>query len=96
VELPTPQIPTPHIRKRRRPSGVGRSVVKTITYRIVSASSTVTLAWAMFGSLEMAGAFGLVDLILNSVLYFSHERVWARIGVRFEDADGNVDLEPRG
>lgn len=72
---------TPTITERRRPSGVFRSVVKTITYRIVSATSTMALAWLMFGSLAAAGAFGVVDLIFNTILYYGHERLWARIGI---------------
>lgn len=56
-----------------------RSIVKTITYRIVSMASTGGLAWAIFGAWAIAGAFAVVDAVLNTVLYYGHERLWAHV-----------------
>lgn len=72
---------SPRVTSKSR-SGLVRSMVKTVTYRIVSASSTMALAWAVFGSPEAAGAFGMIDLGLNTALYFGHERLWAWIDLR--------------
>lgn len=80
--IPMPTMPLElEVRKRKR-SGIVRSIVKTITYRVISAASTMGIAWAVFGSFETAGMFGLLDLGANTILYFGHERLWALLDVR--------------
>lgn len=71
----------PHLAPAPRASAT-RSLVKTITYRISATVYTVALAWLLFGSIEIAGAFGLIDLFANSLLYFGHERLWAWLDIR--------------
>lgn len=58
---------------------LSRSIVKTFCYRVVSMASTAGLAWAIFGSWEMAGGFAVFDAVCNTLLYLAHERLWAHI-----------------
>ena len=74
----------PHWRhKAKQP--IWRTVVKTVVYRIVSATSTILIAGLMFGNWTIAGAFGLVDLVANTLIYFSFERVWGHLSWRNSD-----------
>lgn len=74
----------PHIHKGPARTTWVRSLVKTVVYRVISASSTIAIAGLMFGDWTVAGAFGLADLLANTALYFIHERVWAHIDLRAE------------
>ena len=56
-----------------------RSVVKAISYRIVSILADSIVAYALTRS--FAVTLGLVTLIntYSTILYYFHERVWANI-----------------
>lgn len=68
--------------KQRAKQPLWRTALKTIIYRVVSAASTIGIAGLVFGNWAMAGAFGVVDLIANTVIYFTFERFWAHISWR--------------
>lgn len=85
--MKTPHSPVKVRVVRNKRSGVFRSVVKTITYRIVSAVAVMGLAWAMFGSVQVAGTFAAIDAALATVLYYTHERVWAWVDVKPSHGD---------
>jgi uncharacterized membrane protein len=53
-----------------------RSLVKTITWRITGSSATFLIAWLISGNLLIAGPIAIAQLIMNTVLYYIHERVW--------------------
>ncbi|MHA7830331.1 MAG: DUF2061 domain-containing protein [Flagellimonas sp.] len=56
-----------------------RSVVKSISWRIVGTLDTILISWAVTGTLSMAFSIGLVELVTKMVLYFFHERIWNSI-----------------
>jgi len=56
-----------------------RSVVKSISWRIVGTLDTILISWAVTGTLKMAFSIGLVELVTKMVLYFFHERIWNSI-----------------
>ena len=72
----------PHLHEGKPRTTIARSLIKTVVYRVISASSTIAIAGLMFGDWSVAGAFGMVDLCANTALYFTHERVWAHIDLR--------------
>jgi uncharacterized membrane protein len=53
-----------------------RHVAKTISYRIVGSSATFSIAYIMTGSFSVAGVIGITQIVLNTFLYYVHERVW--------------------
>ena len=57
----------------------GRSLAKTITWRITGSTSAVIIAYIITGSVAISGTIGIVHLVVNTLLYWLHERVWARI-----------------
>lgn len=61
-----------------------RSLIKTIAYRIISASSTILVAGLFFNSWALAGAFGVIDLLANTTLYYVYERAWAHLDLNLD------------
>jgi|SaaInl5LU_22_DNA_1037371.scaffolds.fasta_scaffold05986_4 uncharacterized membrane protein len=55
---------------------IRRSLLKTISWRIVGTLDTVLISWLIIGTLSMAFSIGLVELVTKMILYFFHERVW--------------------
>jgi uncharacterized membrane protein len=56
-----------------------RSVVKTVTWRLTGSSATFAVSYAIVGSFAVSSTIALVQLTLNTALYYVHERVWGRI-----------------
>ena len=56
-----------------------RSVVKTISWRVIGTIDTVVISWIVTGTLALAFSIGLIELVTKMVLYFGHERVWNNI-----------------
>jgi uncharacterized membrane protein len=56
-----------------------RSLVKTISWRILGTSVTFGISWLVTGNFTVAGSIALIQLVLNTIFYFIHERVWNRI-----------------
>ena len=57
-----------------------RSLVKTISWRITGSLSTFLISYALLGDFTVAGYIATVQVIMNTFLYFLHERVWNIIG----------------
>lgn len=56
-----------------------RSIVKSISWRLVGTLDTILISWLITGTLSLAFSIGLVELITKMVLYFMHERLWNTI-----------------
>ena len=56
-----------------------RSIVKTVTWRLTGSSATFAVSYAIVGSFAVSSAIALVQLTLNTALYYIHERIWSRI-----------------
>ena len=55
-----------------------RSLLKTISWRIVGTLDTMALGWLITGSPLVGLKIGALELITKFVLYYIHERVWLR------------------
>jgi CBS domain-containing protein len=53
-----------------------RSIMKTVSWRIVSTVSTMLTVYIITGQLDLTVNVGLIDIFLRMPLYFFHERVW--------------------
>jgi uncharacterized membrane protein len=53
-----------------------RSLVKAISWRIVATSTTILLVFAFTGNLVISGSVGFLELLLKTLIYYVHERVW--------------------
>ncbi len=56
-----------------------RSVAKTASWRVLAGIDTVVLALIFTGSIGAALSIGGFEVVTKLVLYFLHERVWARL-----------------
>jgi uncharacterized membrane protein len=56
-----------------------RSIVKSISWRVIGTIDTVIISWIVTGTLKLAFSIGVVELFTKMVLYFFHERMWNKI-----------------
>lgn len=77
-----------HLMNRFQASGnggsgnVGRSLAKTLVWRLVAFFNTLTMAMLVAKNLSMASKIATTDAILNAGFRFVHERAWARLHYR--------------
>jgi uncharacterized membrane protein len=57
-----------------------RSLSKAVSWRVTGSLDTILLSWLFTGDLGVAAAIGFTEVVTKMVLYYAHERVWARIG----------------
>lgn len=53
-----------------------RSILKTISWRIIGTIDTIIISWVLTGQIKTALAIGSVELVTKMILYFGHERIW--------------------
>lgn len=56
-----------------------RSIVKSISWRIIGTIDTMIISWIVTGKLDTALLIGGVEVVTKMVLYFFHERIWNNI-----------------
>lgn len=56
-----------------------RSIIKTLTYRFLIIVSNFTLAFILTKSLDVATKVAGLTFIINTIIYFLHERAWNKI-----------------
>ncbi|WP_343487614.1 DUF2061 domain-containing protein [Allomuricauda sp. d1] len=56
-----------------------RSIVKSISWRVIGTLDTIIISWVITGTLTLAFSIGVVELVTKMVLYFFHERIWNNI-----------------
>ena len=65
-----------------------RTVLKTLSWRVIAAVVTGTLTWAATGSLQAGAALGAADTIVKLFIYYAHERAWTRVTLGYQ-SDGS-------
>ena len=55
-----------------------RSLLKTLSWRIVGTLDTMALGWLITGSPLVGLKIGALELITKFVLYYLHEGAWLR------------------
>lgn len=56
-----------------------RTTTKTFTFRTIATLDTILLAWFFTGNVQTALSIGGLEIFTKLVLYFFHERIWARL-----------------
>ena len=56
-----------------------RSIVKSLSWRVLAAIITGCVVFAMTGKLRFAAEIGLIDTLVKLLIYFLHERAWNKI-----------------
>jgi len=55
-----------------------RSVLKTLSWRLLATLTTILLVYLFTGRLGMAFTLGGIEIVLKMLLYYFHERAWNR------------------
>jgi adenylylsulfate kinase len=56
-----------------------RSIVKTISWRVLATITTITLVYIFIGDTTIAFTVGGIEVFLKMLVYFIHERVWDKL-----------------
>ena len=55
-----------------------RSALKAISWRIIATCTTMFLVYVLTSQLELTATVGSLDVVLEILFYFIHERGWNR------------------
>lgn len=59
-----------------------KSLMKTISWRIVGTLDTMLISYMITGQLTMAFSIGSIEVFTKMILYYFHERIWSNIKIR--------------
>ena len=65
-----------HKRGVRRGDSATKSLIKTISWRIVGTLDTIVIAYFLTGEVSVAFSIGSVEVFTKMLLYYLHERFW--------------------
>ena len=54
----------------------GKSLVKSISWRILGTIDTIVISWILTGKLTLALSIGSIEIFTKLFLYYAHERLW--------------------
>lgn len=57
---------------------MSRDLSKTISFLVLHLLVGFTVAYAVTGSIAMAGGIALIEPSVNAVVFFFHEKIWNR------------------
>ncbi|MCW3148111.1 DUF2061 domain-containing protein [Stutzerimonas stutzeri] len=57
-----------------------RPLLKTLTFAILHFITAFTVVYALTGNFAISGAAALIEPLLNTVVFYLHERAWGRFG----------------
>ncbi len=57
-----------------------RSLVKSLTWRIVCIAVSITTAYFLIGRIDVSVAIGTIYNGITMALYYFHERLWNMLG----------------
>lgn len=58
-----------------------KSIIKTVTWRLLATTTTFFIGWFITGSITLGLGIATVEFWAKLVLYYLHERVWSKIDV---------------
>lgn len=63
-------------------------MLKTLSFAAVHFTVAFTIGYLLTGSVLVGGTMALIEPACNTVAYYFHEKVWARVAVRQRVAQG--------
>ncbi len=58
---------------------IRRSLVKSISWRVLATCITVVVSYVITGSVKIATGIGIADMFIKLVVFYFHERAWNKI-----------------
>ena len=71
-------------------AGKKRSLVKTLTWRIIASTDTVIIATFLTKDPVIGLSIAGIEIVTKMLLYYFHERGWAALDWGLEDVDVEV------
>lgn len=56
-----------------------RSIVKSVTWRVMASFDTFLVSFIITGRVVIAGSIAGAEILTKLALYYVHERVWAMV-----------------
>ena len=56
-----------------------RSLAKTFSWRMFASLDTFAIGWIVTGNITFGASIASLEVLTKLVLYYLHERAWARI-----------------
>ena len=56
-----------------------RSLAKAVSWRVTGTIDTFLISWLITGQILLASGIAFTEIMTKIVLFWLHERVWARI-----------------
>lgn len=56
-----------------------RSIVKALTWRVLASLATFIISYTLTGDLKAATGIATVQIFVNLLLYYIHERIWNKV-----------------
>jgi len=56
-----------------------KSIMKSVSWRIVGTIDTMLISYIITGRVTIALSIGSVEVLTKTILYYFHERLWAHI-----------------
>ena len=56
-----------------------RSIIKSISWRLLGTADTIIISYVLTGKLDVAFSIGTVELFTKMILYYFHERAWTNV-----------------
>jgi adenylylsulfate kinase len=56
-----------------------RSILKAVSWRVGGTMVTVTVAWLLTKSFDLAAQIGIFDTVVKIGVFYAHERFWNRL-----------------
>jgi uncharacterized membrane protein len=56
-----------------------RSLAKTVSWRVLGSIDTALVSYVVTGNLVFATSIASAEVITKMILYYLHERAWARV-----------------
>jgi uncharacterized membrane protein len=53
-----------------------RTLLKTVSWRIIATTTTITIAYFVFGDIRNALKVGGIEFFAKMIIYYFHERAW--------------------
>tara|TARA_B100001750_G_C15486170_1_gene588410 strand:+ start:540 stop:809 length:270 start_codon:yes stop_codon:yes gene_type:complete len=65
-----------------------RSLVKTLSWRIIATTDTILIARIITGSWTLGFGIAGIEVVTKMFLYYLHERGWSTLDWGLEDVEG--------
>ncbi|GGZ18729.1 hypothetical protein GCM10007049_08730 [Echinicola pacifica] len=56
-----------------------KSLLKSISWRVVGTIDTMVISYLITGQIKTALSIGSIEVVSKMILYYFHERAWAKI-----------------